>query len=90
MGGGAGTVKTADYLERRYMAEETASPKYRHEDKYLCDSMQNAVLKARAGAILKRDGHTAQEAMRNLIREMKSGICILIRFTIAVTMRTRT
>lgn len=61
MGGGAGTVKTADYLERRYAAEETASPKYRHEDKYLCDSIQNAVLKARAGAILKRDGHTAQD-----------------------------
>lgn len=41
------------------MAEETASVKYRHEDKYLCNSMQNAVLKMRAGAILKRDKHSS-------------------------------
>ena len=42
------------------MEEATGLIKYRHEDKYLCDSMQNAVLKTRAGAILKRDGHSSK------------------------------
>ncbi len=43
------------------MIEEAAAQKYRHEDKYLCNSMQNAVLKARAGAILKRDEHALED-----------------------------
>ena len=42
------------------MEEATGLIKYRHEDKYLCDSMQNAVLKTRAGVILKRDGHSSK------------------------------
>jgi len=34
------------------------NPKYRHEYKYICDSMQNAVLKLRANGLLKRDAHS--------------------------------
>lgn len=33
--------------------------KYRHEYKYLCDAMQNAVLKTRVRSLLKQDMHTA-------------------------------
>lgn len=50
----------AERMEKRQMAEGTASAKYRHEEKFLCDSMQNAVLKTRAGAILKRDSHSSE------------------------------
>lgn len=39
------------------MRKETVTPKYRHEYKYLMDGMQNAVLKARASGLLKRDSH---------------------------------
>lgn len=35
-------------------------PKYRHEYKYMCDSMENAVLKSRVNAILKRDSHVGE------------------------------
>lgn len=34
-----------------------ARPGYRHEDKYLCDAMQTAVLKMRSCGLLKRDSH---------------------------------
>lgn len=34
------------------------NPKYRHEYKYICDSMQNVVLKLRANGLLKRDVHS--------------------------------
>lgn len=40
------------------MTEIYAKAKYRHEYKYICDAMQNAVLKTRAQGILKRDEHT--------------------------------
>ncbi len=46
---------------RPQITEETVSEKYRHEDKYLCNRMQNAVLKARAGAILKKDIHSSKD-----------------------------
>ncbi|GFI01209.1 MAG: polyphosphate polymerase domain-containing protein [Lachnospiraceae bacterium] len=39
------------------MTEKYTEAKYRHEYKYVCDAMQNAVLKTRARAILKRDEH---------------------------------
>lgn len=35
--------------------------KYRHEYKYLCDSMQNAVLKMRARGLLQADKHAGEE-----------------------------
>ena len=39
------------------MTEKYAEAKYRHEYKYVCDAMQNAVLKTRARGILKSDEH---------------------------------
>lgn len=44
------------------MIKETLFSKYRHEYKYLCDAMQNAVLKTRIRALLKPDEHTLKEA----------------------------
>ena len=39
------------------MTEKYTEAKYRHEYKYVCDAMQNAVLKTRARGILKSDEH---------------------------------
>lgn len=41
--------------------ETSSEMKYRHEYKYICDAMQNAVLKARANAIMQRDVHAGPE-----------------------------
>lgn len=43
------------------MIKEASFLKYRHEYKYLCDAMQNAVLKTRIRALLKLDEHTLKE-----------------------------
>lgn len=41
------------------MERASFTGKYRHEYKYLCDEMQNVVLKMRAQGILKADSHAA-------------------------------
>ena len=41
--------------------ETSYTMKYRHEYKYICDAMQNAVLKTRAQAIMRRDEHACSE-----------------------------
>ena len=41
------------------MPKDILIEKYRHEYKYLCDAMQNAVLKTRVRMLLKQDPHTA-------------------------------
>ena len=35
--------------------------KYRHEYKYICDSVQNAVLKVRAKGLLNQDRHSGRD-----------------------------
>ena len=39
------------------MTEKSIGMKYRHEYKYVCNSMQSTVLKTRASGIMKRDIH---------------------------------
>lgn len=43
------------------MSDECSAKKYRHEYKYLCDGVQNAILKARVRGILKTDCHASKE-----------------------------
>lgn len=43
------------------MTETYAKVKYRHEYKYACNAMQNAILKTRAQGILKRDEHAGPD-----------------------------
>lgn len=43
------------------MTEKYVMVKYRHEYKYVCNSMQNAVLKTRARGILKSDEHAGTD-----------------------------
>ena len=42
------------------MADKTEIPKYRHEYKYLCNSVQASVLKTRVGMLMARDSHTGK------------------------------
>lgn len=43
------------------MTEKFAGEKYRHEYKYVCNAMENAILKTRAAGILERDAHAGAD-----------------------------
>ena len=43
------------------MTESYAKATYRHEYKYVCNAMENAILKTRAQGILKRDEHAGPD-----------------------------
>jgi len=52
------------------MVKESSAVKYRHEDKYLCDGVQNAILKARAAAVLRPDSHIFPEGGYYRVRSL--------------------
>ena len=54
------------------MTEKSTGMKYRHEYKYVCNSMQSIVLKTRASGIMKRDIHAGANGYYRISLEKKS------------------